>query len=557
MCLTVVPVPSPNTSARRVRGLTSRLLVRGVVTSLVAILAVVLPPAAPPSGASSVYLCSGYTSCANAGYGNAGYAARSNQMYWRMYSGHNCTNYIAYRMIRAGMSTERPWSGGSGNAYYWGYAMDDITDRTPAVGAVAWWDRGVPGAGSSGHVAYVEKVVSSTEIVISEDSWSGDFHWRRIYKSGSGWPTGFIHFVDKKTLKNTTRPWITGTPQVGVRLRGYKGGFKPGARQTLQWYAGGVAVPGATTNYFTPTAAHVGKAVTMRTTAARSGFVGTTVMSAATAPVAEGVFGRGAPPAITGSPEVGQVLTATRGTWSPAPASTSFQWKADGVRLEGFTTSKLTLTNAMVGKRITVIEKPVRPGYKKILGVSAPFGPVVEGTVRLTAPFAVSGAPRYGSTLTYTAGTYTPSDATISYQWLRDGVVVPGASAATYKLAAADVGHRIVARATLSKPRYRSVVTSADAGLVTTPSTVTVTPVGRSRAAVVKVRVAAAGLATRPGGIVTVTIGRQTDQARLVDGRVRIRLADLGKGKRVVRVSYSGTDVVEPRRAWARVWVRR
>ena len=35
--------------------------------------------------------------------GNAGYASANHTSYWRMYSGHNCTNYAAFRMIKAGM----------------------------------------------------------------------------------------------------------------------------------------------------------------------------------------------------------------------------------------------------------------------------------------------------------------------------------------------------------------------------------------------------------------------------------------------------------------------
>src|SRR4051794_27918557 len=100
-------------------------------------------------------LCKGYAGCAIRGYGNAGYDVGRTQMYWRMYAGHNCTNYAAYRMVRRGMANVRPWTG-SGNATNWGSAMASITNQTPTVGAVAWWKAGVPPAGSAGHVAYVE-----------------------------------------------------------------------------------------------------------------------------------------------------------------------------------------------------------------------------------------------------------------------------------------------------------------------------------------------------------------------------------------------------------------
>ena len=102
------------------------------------------PETTAASGSS--YLCTGYTGCRNAGYSDAGYGAVNSRMYWRMYSGHNCTNYAAYRMIKAGMSNERPWDG-SGMAYNWGYAMARITNTRPerrrgrVVGPLRRWHR--------------------------------------------------------------------------------------------------------------------------------------------------------------------------------------------------------------------------------------------------------------------------------------------------------------------------------------------------------------------------------------------------------------------------------
>ena len=92
-------------------------------------------PVAP--SAATTYLCSGYSGCVGAGYSDAGYGAVSGKMYWQMYSGHNCTNYAAYRVIKAGGPATRPWSGG-GNASEWGLQMSEITDQVPrARGAVA------------------------------------------------------------------------------------------------------------------------------------------------------------------------------------------------------------------------------------------------------------------------------------------------------------------------------------------------------------------------------------------------------------------------------------
>jgi surface antigen len=82
--------------------------------------------------------------------------------------GANCTNYVAWRLIRTGgFSTTAV--GGLGNAGAWdtGALLKGYTvNRTPAVGAVAQWD--------SNHVAYVEQVNSDGTIVISESNvWAG------------------------------------------------------------------------------------------------------------------------------------------------------------------------------------------------------------------------------------------------------------------------------------------------------------------------------------------------------------------------------------------------
>jgi hypothetical protein len=161
-------------------------------------------------------------------------------------------------MVTSGLPNTRPWSG-TGNAYNWGRANAARTDRTPAVGAVAWWKAGVKGAGSLGHVAYVEQVVSATEIVVSEDNWGGNFDWHRV-KQASGWPSGFIHFTDARAgspvghLDSATSPgshrlslkgWVFDPDKVGtsVYVRVYVG--KPGtsSRQRLDFDAAALSRP--------------------------------------------------------------------------------------------------------------------------------------------------------------------------------------------------------------------------------------------------------------------------------------------------------------------------
>jgi surface antigen len=180
-----------------------------------------------------------------------------------MYAGHNCTNYVAYRLIQSGMPDVRPWEG-SGNASNWGTAMAAITDQVPTVGSIAWYKPNVTPAGSSGHVAYVEQVISETEIIVSEDYWGGDFYWRRITKTGGGWPSGFIHFNDR-VVQPTSPPTIAGSPMVGAPLEVAAGAWTPAPTSiTYRWLADGAEIPGATGPSYVPTPDVKGKALARR-----------------------------------------------------------------------------------------------------------------------------------------------------------------------------------------------------------------------------------------------------------------------------------------------------
>jgi len=139
--------------------------------------------------------------CLLAGRSDGGYTAVSILPYWNQVTGHNCTNYIAYRLTHGGRMVARP-PGTAGAATWadaaraWGVPVNNV----PAVGAIAWWPAGVPGS-PTGHVAYVEQVMSDGSILVSEDSLGGDFDWRQL-TPGTGWPSAFIHY-----------PPSNGTPQ--------------------------------------------------------------------------------------------------------------------------------------------------------------------------------------------------------------------------------------------------------------------------------------------------------------------------------------------------------
>ena len=148
---------------------------------------------AAPASAGTTLLCKGFSSCNARGYDDSGFSKVYKTRHWGMIGGHNCTNYVAYRLTHHGRVTTH--KSGFTSAANWSAAAKahGITRSSkPQVGDIAWWAKGSPGS-KTGHVAYVEQVYPNGTIRISEDNYKGDFQWKTI-TPGSTYPNLFIRF---------------------------------------------------------------------------------------------------------------------------------------------------------------------------------------------------------------------------------------------------------------------------------------------------------------------------------------------------------------------------
>lgn len=498
-----------------------------------------------PQAHAVTYLCYGYNGCREDGYPNARYAANNDRMYWRMYAGHNCTNYAAYRMVKSGMPNVRPWDG-PGNAEHWGPYNAGKTDTAPRVGAVAWWKANTGLAGSVGHVAYVERVVSLREIVISQDSYGGTFSWARVTKGSGYWPSGFIHFNDRR-IRNTSRPTISGEPKVDETLTASTGTWsvKP-ATYAYQWRADGVDIAGATDSTLKVGLEQEGKRISVRVTVTRLGYATTSAVSEATAAVAPAVLVNTEEPVITGEPVVDSTLYATRGRWKPGRAEVEYQWFADGRRIDGATRRRLRARPALIGQALAVRVTASKTGYRRARAEARPTAPVEPGTFRPTSDPTISGTAVPGEVLRLDPGSVSPTDARMEIQWLRSGDRVAGATGDTYEVTADDLGSRISARVTWEKRGYTTLKSRAARTRRVKATPVLRVRVERPAPRRLRIDVTVKAPDVRPvTGTVKVKARRNVvGPLTLRNGTAHTTLRQLPEGPLTFRVRYGGSDQV-------------
>ncbi|GEK23554.1 hypothetical protein CXY01_40740 [Cellulomonas xylanilytica] len=259
-------------------------------------------------------------------------------------------------------------------------------------------------------------------------------------------------------------PTISGKATVGQVLTAVPGSWAP-APVTLkyQWYRSGTKITGATTGTYTLTTADQGKTLTVHVIGSKPGYATVDKASAKTAVV--GGLLTAPTPTISGTVRVGQKLTATPGTWGPAPVTLAYQWYRAGTRITGATASTYTLTTADLGKTLTVHVIGSKTGYTTVDKASAKTA-AVAGLLTTATP-TVSGTLKVGSTLTAKPGTWGPAPVTLAYQWYRAGVAISGATSPTYKLVAADKGTGIKVKVTGTKTGYTTVArTSAQTATI-------------------------------------------------------------------------------------------
>ncbi len=168
----------------------------------------------------------------------------------------------------------------------------------------------------------------------------------------------------------------------------------------------------------------------------------------------------------------------------------------------------------------------------------------------------ITGNPRVGSTLKVTDGKWSVRNPALSYQWLRGGVVIDGATASSYKVVAADAGTELSVTVTASKEGYSNAVVTTDTVTVAklSSSTTATTPrlfVSRGSDVPVSVTVRGEG-GVAASGEVKVFDGRTLAATATLDanGRVTVPVRGLDRGIHLLTVQFPGTDQLRGSTSW-------
>lgn len=232
-------------------------------------------------------------------------------------------------------------------------------------------------------------------------------------------------------------PAISGTPQVGLLLTGSIGTWESGLTFGYQWLRNGNSISGATGSTYRLVAADLSAVISLRVTGSNS-FVAASKTSASTTAVQQGVFASSPAASFTGDFRVGTTLTAVITAWSPT-ATLTYKWLRNGSVLAGATSTTYTLKPEDLGAAVSFELTGAAPGYATKAVLSSPSGTVGAGTIQLVQGPLVTGNPRVGQTLTAGKADLTVG-VTWSYQWLRNGSAISGASSTSYVVQEVDAG---------------------------------------------------------------------------------------------------------------------
>ena len=219
-----------------------------------------------------------------------------------------------------------------------------------------------------------------------------------------------------------------------------------------QWLRDGSAISGATSSTYAARDPDVGSQISLRITYTDGHGTVETLTSAPTLTVTGFNDTPTGLPIIQGTIRENQTLTVNTASISDddGPGIFSYQWMRNGSNITGATAATYTTGDADVGTMLSV-----RVTYTDDQGTTESLTSASTASVQNVndAPsgsLLINGVLREAETLTANVSGISDNDGlgTFSYQWLRNGSTIAGASGTTYNTTNVDVGTNLAVRIT-------------------------------------------------------------------------------------------------------------
>lgn len=267
--------------------------------------------------------------------------------------------------------------------------------------------------------------------------------------------------------KNKTLPTIAGVAQQGAVLKANEGIWKSNwaINYAYQWRrcladgTGCVDIAGATDSIYAVRMDDVAHAlrVTVLATNKQGSAVAISAPTAAITALPASAPHVSAPPTVSGTQLVGQVLVASSGTWTgTTPLVYSYRWRrcsptGGACRETAERTRMYRVTNGDAGRTVRVLVT-VTNGSGTSSALSAPSGKIAKAQTappQNTSLPMITGTAQQGQRLTGSRGSWTDSPSAFRYAWLRcdrsgnNCGLIGGARSTAYSPGSADLGHTI------------------------------------------------------------------------------------------------------------------
>lgn len=266
--------------------------------------------------------------------------------------------------------------------------------------------------------------------------------------------------VPGMSFTSAPSPTIVGEPAFASKLVASPGSWQPSPDSfTYQWYRDGRVIPGSTSASYTVGPDDGQHQISVVVKGVKLGYT-TVAKASARVQVPALKFATAPTPTISGDARVGQTLTVSAPGWVPPAHAMSAQWCKDGVPIPGAQSMDYTVTALDAGHQLSVVVTGSREGFASTPKASARVTvPLLEFST--TPSPTITGTLNVGNKALVSLGAWTPKPDSVTYQWFRDGVAVPGATTYGYWLKSADAGHQLSVMVTAKKSGFRTVMVAS------------------------------------------------------------------------------------------------